>query len=118
MSKQADKIKSIAEKAAKIKNTSEKKHITAHEGVKRSVGRKPKQKGEKYDRRTTVYFKEDQYEIINEYCDLLNISVNEFIRDTVMEKLNKQDSEDVIDIFIDGISAEKLGECVKDFLRG
>ena len=90
---------------------------TQIEATKRLPGRKPKQKGEKYDRRTTVYFKKDQYEIINEHCDLLNISVNEFIRDTVMEKLSEQNVEDITDIFIDNISSENLGSAVKDFLR-
>jgi len=92
-------------------------HVTEHKTV-RTAGRKAKPKGEKFDRRTVVYFKEEQFETINEYCDLLNISVNEFIRDTVMEKLNQQDSEKVIDTFIDGIDAEELGKVVKEFLRG
>jgi len=106
-------------KVEKLKAAANKKHVTSHDkATKRTAGRKAKPKGEKFDRRTVVYFKEEQFETINEYCDLLNISVNEFIRDTVMEKLNQQDSEEVIDTFIDGIDAEELGKVVKEFLRG
>jgi len=108
----------IKNNAKKLKESAEKKHITSHENaVKRSAGRKAKPKGEKFDRRTVVYFKDEQFALINEYCDILNISVNEFIRDTVMEKLNQQDTENILETFIDGIDSEKLGDYIKDFLR-
>jgi len=99
-----------------IKNAKkEDKHITAHEKTKRKPGRKPK--AIKFDRRVVTYFREDQFEIITEYCDLLGISANEFIRNTVMEKLNKRDTEKEIDTFIDKLNAIELGESIKDFLK-
>jgi hypothetical protein len=82
----------------------------------RTAGRRPKAKGEKFDRRTVVYFKDEQFKLIDEYCDILNISVNEFIRNTVMEKLNRQDTENILETFIDGIDSEELGKCIKNFL--
>jgi hypothetical protein len=105
--------KNALEEIKKAKETG--KHVQAHDKLKRKSGRKPMKV--KFDKRVVTYFLPEQVEIINEYCDLLNISVNEFIRNTVMEKLNKQDSEKEIDVFIDGIDSKELGDVIKDFLK-
>ena len=99
-------------------NATSSEEVQVQNKAKKDAGR-PLKGDEKADKRVVVYLTETQMTNVQDHCFRTKQKVSTFIRDTFFQVFdeNAEAQQNEIENFIKNISAEKLGDMVKDFLK-